>query len=176
MKVIKIAGLVALYLGAIIAANLTLSHFGPSWITINAFLLIGLDLITRDRLADFWGTTRWLKMGLLIAAGGALSYYVNRNAATIAEASTISFAAAELVEATLYHVLRRQRWAERAPKAAALAAVVDSVVFPTLAFGTFAFTTSFTQFCAKLAGACVWTFVLARYRPAPTPALQLVRL
>jgi hypothetical protein len=170
MRSTKVGALVALWLAAIVAANLTLTHFGPGWILPNAFFLIGLDFITRDRLADFWGTTRWLKMALMIAAGGALSYWLNRNAAQIAFASTVSFCAAELVEAIAYHLLRRQPWADRAPKAALLAAAVDSVVFPTLAFHQFVFTVSFGQFCAKLAGATFWTWVIARTVPAPAVA------
>jgi hypothetical protein len=108
-KSIQVAVLVAAFLVAIVVANLALTHWGPSAIIPNAFFLIGLDLITRDRLADFWGTTRWIKMTGLIAAGGAISYYVNRHAATIAEASVISFAAAEICEAIAYHVLRNNQ-------------------------------------------------------------------
>jgi uncharacterized PurR-regulated membrane protein YhhQ (DUF165 family) len=109
----------------------------------------------------------------LIAAGGAISYYVNRHAATIAEASVISFAAAEICEAIAYHVLRRQRWIERAPKAALIGAVVDSVTFPTLAFSGFVFATSFDQFVAKLAGAVVWTWLIARLIPPPSMAPEV---
>lgn len=163
MRSLKIGALVALWLAAIVAANLTLVHFGPGWILPNAFFLIGLDFTTRSRLADFWGTTRWLKMALLIAAGGALSYYLNRNAAQIALASTVSFCAAELVEAISYHALRAQSWANRAPKAALLAAAVDSVLFPTLAFHQF----------VKLAGATFWTWIVARTVPAPAEAPAL---
>jgi hypothetical protein len=162
--------LVVLFLAAIVVANLTLTAWGPSAIIPNAFFLIGLDLITRDRLADFWGTTRWAKMLALIAAGGALSYWLNADAATIAKASVVSFAAAELIEAIAYHVLRRQRWVERAPKAALIGAAVDSVMFPTLAFGGFVFATSFDQFAAKLAGALVWTWVVAKLLPPPSVA------
>lgn len=174
MRTLKIAVLVVLFLAAIVVANLTLTAWGPSAIIPNAFFLIGLDLITRDRLADFWGTTRWVKMIALIAAGGALSYWLNRNAATIAMASVIAFAAAELVEALAYHLLRRQRWAERAPKAALLGAAVDSILFPTLAFGGFVFATSFAQFAAKLAGALVWTWAVARLLPPPRVAGEAV--
>jgi hypothetical protein len=170
VRSLKIGALVAIYLAAIVAANLTLTHWGPSAIIPNAFFLIGLDLITRDRLADFWGTRRWVKMLLLIAAGGALSYWLNADAAKIALASTVAFAAAELAEAILYHVLRKQRWTERAPKAALVGAAVDSIVFPTLAFGGFVFATSFAQFAAKLAGAVVWTWVIARLMPPPIVA------
>lgn len=173
MKHLKITGLVALFLAAIVVANLTLTAWGPSAIIPNAFFLIGLDLITRDRLADFWGTTRWAKMIALIATGGLLSYWLNRNAVTIAEASVIAFSAAELCEAVFYHLLRRQRWVERAPKAALVGAAVDSVLFPTIAFGVFAFSTTFAQFAAKLAGALVWTWVVAKLLPPPSAAPEV---
>lgn len=165
MRTLKITGLVAIFLAAIVAANLTLTHFGISWLYINAFFLIGLDFVTRDKLADFWGTTRWAKMALLIAAGGALSYWLNRDAATIAVASTVSFAAAEAGEAIFYHLFRKQPWLERAPKAAIVAAAIDSIVFPTMVFG-FVFTTSFTQFAVKLGGAAFWALVVAKFMPS----------
>jgi queuosine precursor transporter len=169
MRHLKIGALIALFLAAIVAANLTLTHFGVSWLYINAFFLIGLDFITRDRLADFWGTTRWAKMALLIAAGGALSYWLNADAAKIAIASTVSFAAAEGAEATFYHLFRKQPWLERAPKAAIVAAAVDSIVFPTMVFG-FVFTTSFTQFAVKLGGAAFWAIIVARFVTPPNMA------
>jgi queuosine precursor transporter len=173
VRSLKIAALIAAYLAAIVVANLTLTHWGPSAIIPNAFFLIGLDLVTRDRLADFWGTTRWAKMLLLIAAGGALSYWVNADAAKIAMASTIAFAAAEGAEALVYHFLRRQAWTERAPKAAVIGALVDSIVFPTLAFGAFVFSTSFAQFAAKVGGAFVWTIVIAKFLPPPSMAPEV---
>lgn len=169
----KTSALICAFLAAIIAANLTLAAWGPSAIIPNAFFLIGLDLITRDRLADLWGTTRWAKMLALIAAGGVLSWWLNRHAVTIAEASAVSFAATEVVEAVVYHLLRRQRWADRAPKAAVFGAAVDSVMFPTFAFGSFAFSVSFGQFAAKVAGAVVWTWVVARLVPPPSAASEI---
>lgn len=172
---LKVTGLVMVFLAAIIAANLITTHYGPTASIYVAFFLIGLDFITRDRLADFWGTTRWAKMIALIAAGGLLSYYVNRDAATIAIASMVAFASAEMVEAVAYHVLRRRRWTERAPQAALLAAAVDSLVFPTLAFGgTILWSITFGQFFAKLAGAVVWTWIVARLLPPPSMAPAVV--
>ena len=173
MRRLKIAVLVAVFLAAIVIANLTLTHWGPSAIIPNAFFLIGLDLVTRDRLADFWGTTRWAKMLLLIAVGGALSYWLNADAARIAIASVVAFSCAEIGEALFYHVLRKRPWIERAPKAAVVGAAVDSVLFITIAFG-FSFSTSFAQFAAKLAGAVVWTWAIARFIPPPSMAPEVV--
>lgn len=172
MRSLKIGALIALFLAAIVAANLTLTAWGPSAIIPNAFFLIGLDLVTRDRLADFWGTTRWAKMLLLIAAGGALSYWLNRDAATIAVASVVAFSCAEAGEALFYHFLRKRPWIERASKAAVVGAAIDSLLFITIAFG-FSFSTSFTQFAAKVAGAVVWTWAIARFMPPPSMAPEV---
>jgi hypothetical protein len=166
---LKIGALVALFLTAIVVANLTLTHWGPSAIIPNAFFLIGLDLITRDRIADLTGTKRWRFMLPLIAAGGLLSYYLNADAARIALASVVAFSLAELGEAVVYHFLRKRPWVERAPKAAIVGAAIDSVLFITIAFG-FDASTSFAQFAAKLAGAVVWTYAIARLLPPPSMA------
>ena len=75
-----VAILIGLYLAAIVAANVITARFGPTASIYNAFALIGFDLITRDRLADFWGTTRWVKMALLILTGALLSYLATPDA------------------------------------------------------------------------------------------------
>jgi hypothetical protein len=56
---LQIALLVATFLAAIVAANLITTHYGVSAVYYVAVGLIGLDLVSRDRLSDWWGTTRW---------------------------------------------------------------------------------------------------------------------
>lgn len=161
----KIALLVSMYLAAIVAANLLITHFGPEASIVTAFALIGLDLCTRDALATWWGTTRWAKMAVLILAGSALSYLVNSNAALIAEASAIAFASSEAAEAVLYHLVRRRPWVERANIAALLGAAIDSIVFVTIAFG-FSWQIVTAQSFAKIAGCFVWSLLIVRVLPA----------
>jgi hypothetical protein len=171
-RAIVVGALVGLYLAAIVAANLITARFGPAASIYNAFALIGLDLITRDRLADFWGTTRWAKMALLIGTGSLLSFLAAHNAQAIAEASAISFACAEGGEGVLYHLLRERRWLQRANIAAWLGAAIDSLVFPTLAFGGVMWSTTAGQFLAKTAGALLWSLLIARVRVSDSsPAL-----
>lgn len=164
MKNRTIWALIVLYLAAIVAANIVVAHYGPEAIIYNAFALIGLDFCTRDALASFWGEQRWLKQGALILAGALLSWIASDEAAKIALASGISFACAESVEATVYYLLRRRPWLEKANTSAIPAAIIDSIVFPTLAFGTFVWATSFSLFVAKLAGAFVWSVIIGRIR------------
>lgn len=151
---------VILYLIAIVLANLTVAAFGPSMVIVNAFLFIGLDLTARDHLHDAWRDNKLLpKMTALIAAGSILSWLLNRDAGQIALASFVAFAAAATVDALVYHLLGKYpRWL-RINGSNVPSAFVDSLVFPTLAFGTFLPLIVLGQFIAKVLGGFAWSLV-----------------
>jgi hypothetical protein len=151
---------VVLYLVAIVLANLTVAAFGPGMTIVNAFLFIGLDLTARDRLHDSWRGNKLLpKMAALIAAGSLLSWLLNRNAGQIALASFVAFAAAATVDAVVYHFLGNYpRWL-RINGSNIPSAFVDSIIFPTLAFGSFLLPIVLGQFAAKTLGGFVWSLV-----------------
>jgi queuosine precursor transporter len=153
---LKTWGQVALYLGAIVAANLIVSAHGP-WITpYVAFALIGCDLTVRDALHDRWsGRALWLRMGALIAAGGLLSYLLNDDAAKVALASVVAFVAAGVTDTLVYLALRRTDRDTRVNASNIAAAAVDSVLFLWIAFGVVNGIT-WVQFVAKVAGGVVW--------------------
>lgn len=151
--------LVLVYLGAIVAANLTTAAFGPSWSIVNSFLLIGLDLSTRDALHDRWrGRMLWPRMLALVLAGGVISFVLGAGA--IAVASSVSFVLASLADAVVYHLIRTRPFLVRANVSNLAGAAVDSVVFPTLAFGGLLPVIVVAQFAAKVAGGLVWSLVL----------------
>lgn len=159
---------VLMYLSAIVIANLLVVRFGP-WITIfNAFVLIGLDLTARDRLHDAWkapGRKLWPKMFLLIAAGSGISYILNSDAGRIAVASMIAFMSAGVVDAIIYHLLGRYpRWL-KINGSNVPSALVDSIVFPTLAFGGFLPLVTLGQFAAKVGGGFAWSLILEKGWP-----------
>jgi hypothetical protein len=151
---------VVLYLVAIVLSNLTVAAFGPGMTIVNAFLFIGLDLTARDRLHDSWRGNKLLpKMAALIAAGSLLSWLLNRNAGQIALASFVAFAAAATVDAVVYHFLGNYpRWL-RINGSNIPSAFVDSIIFPTLAFGSFLLPIVLGQFAAKTLGGFVWSLV-----------------
>lgn len=161
--------LVVLWLTAIVAANLSSTHFGPSASVYNAFFLIGLSLTTRDALHTAWDGEglKW-KMAALIVAGSAISYLINQDAAQIALASCIALAAAESVDAVIYHVLRKRDWLERSNGSNVPSAAVDSLVFPTIAFGGFLPMIVLGQFAAKVGGGLVWSLIIGKVRGAAT--------
>lgn len=151
---------VILYLVSIIAANLLVAAYGPTVAILNAFLFIGLDLTARDNLHDAWkGNRLFLKMTALIASGSILSWLLNRDAGQIALASFAAFAAAGTVDAVVYHYLGGYpRWL-RINGSNVPSALVDSLIFPTLAFGAFLWPIVLGQFLAKVLGGFVWSLV-----------------
>lgn len=159
--------LTALYLGAVVAANLIIARFGPAAAPVVAFVFIGLNLAARDRLHDLWGAQVGRNMGLLIVAGGLLSFALNAGAGRVALASVAAFALSEAADALLYHARRHRPYLERSNTSNVLGAAVDSVIFPVLAFGGFPLAIIGLQFAAKVLGGAVWSLALHARRPHP---------
>ncbi len=150
---------IAAYAAAMILANLSVAAFGP-WVSpINAFVLIGLDLALRDWLHV---RLRIWQMGVLIAGTGALTYALNPAAGMIAIASSAAFTAAAVVDWATFARLRGS-WMFRANGSNVAGAAVDSLVFPTLAFGVLMPQIVLAQFAAKVAGGAVWAYLLNRF-------------
>jgi len=153
----------AMYLGSVILANLTIARFGPSAAIAVAFLFIGLDLTSRDKLHEAWHNNGLVwKMGLLIATGSLISWLLNRNAGQIALASFIAFACAAVVDTIVYQILRKQKYMVKVNGSNVFSAAVDSLVFPTIAFGGFLPWITLGQFAAKVFGGLIWAFILKR--------------
>lgn len=162
------SALVTLYLAAIVAANLLIAQLGPQATFITAFLLIGLDITARDRLHDAWqGRGLWLKMAVLIAAGSLLSWLLNRNAGPVALASFVAFATSSIADTLTYHLLRQRAWIVKVNGSNVVSAAIDSLVFPTLAFGVLLPFVVLGQFIAKVAGGALWAAVLRSRRRLP---------
>ena len=149
---------ILIYAAAMTAANLSVAAFGPAISPLNAFVLIGLDLALRD-----WLHVRlkaWQMLALIVAAG-ALTYLLNPAAGKIAVASSAAFTAAALVDWATFARLRGT-WLFRANGSNVAGAAVDSLIFPTLAFGALMPHIVALQFVAKVAGGAIWAWVLAR--------------
>ena len=154
---------VCVYLTAIVAANLSVLFFGK-WITpLNAFLFIGLDLTLRDTLHESWTEGRLiLKMGVLILAGSILSFIINHEAGRIAIASCVAFGGAALIDAIVFHSFRHKKFFEKSNYSNLAGASVDSILFPSIAFGMFLPWIILVQFVAKSFGGLVWIIILRR--------------
>ena len=161
--------MVCLYLVAIVLANLSVAHFGPSSTIVNAFLFIGLDLTSRDKLHEAWHNNGLIwKMGLLIATGSLISWLLNRNAGQIALASFIAFACAAVVDTIVYQILRKQKYMVKVNGSNIFSAATDSIIFPTIAFGGFLPWITLGQFAAKVFGGAIWAIILRRHNETST--------
>lgn len=149
---------ILVYAAAMTLANLSVAAFGP-WISpINSFVLIGLDLALRD-----WLHVRlkpW-QMLVLISVSGCITYVLNPSAGAIAIASAVAFTAAALVDWFAFARLRGS-WLFRANGSNVAGAAVDSLIFPTLAFGVLMPHIVALQFAAKVAGGALWAWVLRK--------------
>lgn len=150
---------VIVYVVAMTLANLSVATFGPSVTAINAFVLIGLDLSLRD-----WLHVRlkvW-QMGILILFTGLLTFALNPAAGQIAIASAVAFTLAAIVDWATF-VKLRGTWLIRANGSNIAGAAVDSVIFPTIAFGALMPEIVIIQFIAKVAGGALWVWLLSRF-------------
>ena len=156
--------LIALYLIAIVAANLSVAAFGPGVAVVNAFVFIGLDITARDSLHERWhGRYLWRNMAALILSGSVLSALLNWNAAGIALASCIAFAGAGVADTLVYAALGERSRLLRINGSNVVSAAVDSLLFPALAWGfPLLWGVVLGQFAAKVLGGALWAWVLNR--------------
>jgi hypothetical protein len=154
--------MVIAYISALVAANLLVAWLGPWFSPINAFFLIGLDLVIRDKLHERWQDKVWLRMFGLIASAGLISFILNPASGKIAIASVAAFVIAGVVDALVYHYLRHKPWMIKSNASNASGALVDSIVFPTIAFGSLMPVIVLLQFAAKTIGGLMWSWIFRK--------------
>lgn len=146
-----------IYIAAICAANYSVHVFGPISTPVNAFLLIGLDFVIRDKLHERIGICKML--GLIIIAG-AISFAINPATDMIAVASVSAFALSALTDSSVYQALIKKPWMVKSNGSNIASSAVDSIVFPLIAFGAFMPWIVAGQFVAKIFGGAIWSFAL----------------
>lgn len=149
------------YIAALTLANLLVAWLGPWFSVINSFALIGLDLSLRDKLHEQWDGDP-LKIGSMILVAGLISYGINPAAEQIAVASIVAFGASMTADSFAYQALRDRPWLVKSNGSNAAGALVDSIIFPTLAFGALMPHIVAMQFAAKMAGGALWSWVLRK--------------
>ena len=154
-----------IYIDALVAANLLVAWLGVWFSLVNAFVLIGLDLSLRDKLHDLWeGDKLPIKMGGLIATASIVSYAINPATGMIAFASLASFSLSMVADAFVYQYLKDKEWMIRVNGSNIAGSAVDSVVFPTIAFGGLMLEIVALQFIAKVGGGYIWSRIFKRFQ------------
>lgn len=147
---------VVIYPSAMVAANLSVAAFGSIVIPINSFLLIGMDLTLRDWLQIH--ISRW-SMLILIGVSGLLSYLLNPASGRIAVASFVAFTVSAIIDCFVFTIAKGS-WLRRVNTSNSAGAITDSLLFPTIAFGTFMPTVVLLQVATKIAGGSFFAWLL----------------
>ena len=152
--------IIAVYISSVVLANLSASHFGI-WVTpINAFLLIGLEITVRDLLHERLNHLQLI--GVVLVAGVA-SYVLNADTQNIALASFLAVVASCFVD---YFVFKRTTgsWLKKSNTSNVFSSATDSLIFPTVAFGSFNLGVVLLQFILKLSGGFLWSLLINKLK------------
>jgi len=95
----------------------------------------------------------------MIIGTGLLSYLVNPAAGMIALASGVAFTLAALADWATFNTVQGQ-WMKRNLAGNSVGALIDSIVFPTIAFGSLMPLIVLAQFAAKVLGGSMWGYLL----------------
>lgn len=151
---------VLVYILSVVLANLSASYFGI-WVTpINAFFLIGLEITVRDLIH---ARITHLKLVGIVLVAGVLSYLINIDAQNIAIASFIAVTVSCLLD---YFVFKRVKgsWLKKSNSSNVVSSASDSLIFPTVAFGSFNAGVVLLQFSLKLFGGFLWSLLINKLR------------
>jgi hypothetical protein len=152
-----------IYIFALVVANLLVAWLGPWFSLVNAFILIGLDFSLRDKIHDLWeGNNLPLKMGGLISTASIISYGLNPATGMIAFASLAAFTLSMVADSFAYHYLKDYKHSVRVNGSNIAGSAVDSLIFPTIAFGGLMLEIVALQFLAKVFGGFVWSKILRK--------------
>lgn len=156
---------VLIFLISIVLANLSVNYFGPKVVILNAFILIGLDLTLRDKLHEQWHEKNLvLKVFGLVVVSGVITYLLNQGAGRIALASVSAFCGAMVVDAIIYQWLFKAKFLIKSNGSNIGSSVIDSILFPTIAFGVFMPWIILGQILTKIGGGFLWSLLIAKVR------------
>ena len=143
------------YIAAVVAANWTTSRYGmvtvlPGLATTAGTYAAGAALLARDAVQDAGGR---LLVLAAIATGGLLTAVTSPS---LAVASTTAFLIAECADMAVYTPLRHRGWARAVLASNLIGAVLDTLVFLTLA----GFPVTAQTIGGQLAGKLLWATLL----------------
>lgn len=101
-------------------------------------------------------------MGGLILVASVVSYLFNPATGMIAIASFVAFTLSMIADSLAYHYLAHKSWFVRSNGSNLVGAGVDSIAFPTIAFGGLMPEIVALQFVSKVGGGFVWSFLLRK--------------
>lgn len=143
----------------IVLANISTTYFGL-WITpLNAFFLIGAELVLRDVMHESLSKTKMLS---IVIIAGIISFLINAESKNIAIASFAAIVVSCLID---YYVYTKTKgtWIKRSNTSNFFSGFTDSLIFPLIAFSIFNPYIFVLQWLAKFVGGFIWTLLLNNF-------------
>lgn len=152
--------IICVYIMSVVLANLSASYFGI-WVTpLNAFLLIGLEITVRDLLHEKVSHSQLI---FIVLVAGVFSYLINMGSQNIAIASFIAVTVSCLVDYFVFSKVKGS-WLKKSNYSNVVSSATDSMIFPTVAFGSFNIAVVSAQFVLKLFGGFLWSLLINKLR------------
>lgn len=139
------------YVLLIVLANWSVGVFGPVITPLNALLFIGVDFAIRDKLNM---QMSWREIALLITVASVVTYVFNTAPTQVALASALAFFVSQSVDSIVFNNVRGT-FVKRSFVSNVFGAATDSLLFPTIAFGTLLPGVVAAQFVCKVIGASI---------------------
>ncbi|MFE3105326.1 VUT family protein [Nocardia tengchongensis] len=149
------------YLGLVVASNWLIEQFGVVGVGFGLMapagvFVVGPALVARDGVQYLWGKPIAL---VALAIGAGISYLVAGR--EVATASVVAFSVSEFCDFVLFTWLA-PRWARAVFVAGVVGAVLDSILFLSIAFGSLALLAG--QVAGKLYGVVAASVVIGARR------------
>ena len=123
---------------------------------LNAFVLIGVELVLRDVMHESLSKIRMLS---IVVVAGIISFLINADSKNIAIASFVAIVVSCFVDYYVYHKTKGT-WIKRSNTSNFFSGFTDSLIFPLIAFGVFNPYVFVLQWLAKFVGGFIWTLLL----------------
>ncbi|UGO52699.1 hypothetical protein OPT79_68 [Klebsiella phage vB_KpnD_Opt-79] len=150
--------MICVYVAIFLLANLLVASFGPAVTPFNALFLIAADMVLRDRI-QFESGAAWSILACFLA--GFATVLIAPGSEMIALASGLSCLLAGSASAIAFK-LKSGGFFQKALPANVIAAAVDSIAFPLIAFGSIMPGITAAQFAAKTIGASIILLIIRK--------------
>lgn len=150
--------LIFVYVSLFVAANILVATFGPGITPVNALFLISADIVIRDRLQYKYGFSTSI---VCCVIAGAITIALQHDSGMIAVASMASVILSGIASA-LSFMFKSGTFYTKAVPASVVAAAVDSIAFPLIAFGSVMPLITLAQFSAKTLGAMAILYTMRK--------------
>lgn len=152
---------ISIYLLAFVLANYLVIWFGQYGLIFTALFLIPFDFVMRCVFHETYkGLKLFLYLSSLVVSASVITYLINQDNFSIALASCLGFAAAQLFASIFYQITIKKSYFIKVNGSDLVGIVIDSIIFQLIAFGSINTIISVSQILMKFIGGLFWYWII----------------